>query len=666
MLSILVRLIARVCSATSLASLTVVCVADAGLLAQTTTQDDSKSLTVPAPAESSANTNRDSSTNSVGGKDSSKEKDKEQESKQPKSTRYNFLAQPIERAKASLSKANLPDRDAAKARLVEEIQRFSKYLGSAESRIAQGWYTYLDWDILLKELLKKEPDLRTMTDIKMNFCQNVRGLEYQPYYDMRRALSDYIDAERFSKDPETTLKFLNGQLDKLGEIADGASAPSDLEAARDFSLVVSNLKASNQASELVSLMRSIYSQPNVRVIASESFVNRRLARPVSQPNPVDECVLGTRVIGNSYISGNVFADLVPQHNGISMRLCMNANFSSNNIGYNRGVKVYTTGSAPISASKLITVTPTGTFTQPAVASAQLNTQINGIEHRLRIVRRIASRKAAEQKPEANAIGEHRLQTRLATQFNKQVEDQLRSNNTNLGILNREFVELQRIGITKPTTSIYSTDTSVHVDALQAEPNQFAAPSGPFSSPMSDAVAQVHQSLAINLASAFLSGRTLKNSDLDNFYTQFTGKEPPEELKKESEGEAWSLSFADHQPVEVEFTNGELHVHLRISKMTRGDQELSQPATVTAIYRSQIADGQIKFVRQGDVELSFVRAPSGFRAVALRSFLKGKFDRFFREESEYRSLTFGGRTPNIPQLTVQQVAFENGWATLTIR
>ncbi len=79
-------------------------------------------------------------------------------------------------------------------------------------------------------------------------------------------------------------------------------------------------------------------------------------------------------------------------------------------------------------------------------ATELQTSINQIEHRLRIVRRIATRKAAEQQPEANAIGQGRLQSRLAKQFNDQIEQQLvqgwrKSQWTNA--LNQERVELKR-------------------------------------------------------------------------------------------------------------------------------------------------------------------------------------------------------------------------------
>jgi hypothetical protein len=108
------------------------------------------------------------------------------------------------------------------------------------------------------------------------------------------------------------------------------------------------------------------------------------------------------------------------------------------------------------------------------------------------------------------------------------------------------------------------------------------------------------------------------------------------------------------------------VALRISKMTRGDQELNQPATVTAKYVPEIADGTIVFQRQGDVDLDFVRAPSGIRAVTLRSFLKGKFDRFFRERSQPQKVVLGERMPNMPPLVLSSVVLANGWAQVSLR
>lgn len=576
------------------------------------------------------------------------------------------LADAIAKARESLDKAHLPKPEEARKQLVDQMQAFESYLGGTQSPNAQAWFKFLSWDALLREVALPTPNLRALTDVQLRYRQNIPGLEYAPFQAMARAIERFIDAQRFGGDPEATIRTLDTRLERLLDIAAADSEASQLERARDYSLIAGYLSSSNQAPELVNALRSLYRQPNVRVVAGETLINRAVGRPVSQPAPVDECILGTHVLGNSCVNGNLFADLVPHNGGISVRLNLSGTFTSNNIGYNRGVQIYTTGTSPVHASKLVTITPNGTYTQPAWASTSLQTQINGIGHHSRLVRRIASRKAAEQKAEANAIGQYRLQNRLGQRFNNEVEQQLSESDGRLAMLNQDRVELIRLGLPKPTWDIHSTDSQVLANFLEAANTQYGAPGvSNLPVPNSDAVAEFHQSLPINLAGPVLGGRTIHSWEMDDFVRQFGGTVTPE-LQEESEGEPWSLTFADHHPVEVEFLDGLANITLRISRMTRGEQELAEPATVSAKYRATVQDGVLTLQRQGDVELNFVRAAGGVRAVTLRAFLKGKFDKFFKEVGQTKRIVLGGRMPNMPPLVLTGVVFGNGWAQISLR
>lgn len=572
----------------------------------------------------------------------------------------------IERARSSLIAHRLPKPDEARQRLVAEMKIFEAYLGGPDSTNAQAWFKFLKWSDLQEQVAAKEPDLRILNDVAKSFRQNVKGFEYSPYLSMRTSIEKYIDAERFGANSTSTLKALDSRLSDLLALIESSSELSDQQRARELGLTARYLASSNQTPELISAIRGYYSQPNLRVSVPESMVNRALSRPVNQPNPVDECVLGTRVLGNSFISGNVFADLIPQNNGISVRLNLAANFSSDNVGYNRGVKVYTTGSSPVHASKQITIGPSGTFSQPAVASTNLQTQINSIEHRFRLVRRIASRKAAQQKPEANAIGQYRLQSRLAQQFNDQIEQQLQKSNVRLDALNQNRVEMTRLGLPQPTWGVQSTDSQVIAHFKEVDSLQFAAPAGvPISSSSNEIVAEVHQSLPINIAETVLSARTVHSWEMDDLVGQYT-EDVPAELIKESQGEPWSVTFVEHNPLEIEFEDGLVTASLRISKLARGPQELRDTVTVSAGYKPIVSNGLLMFERQGEVNLDFAKSPRGLRAVALRTFFKGKFDKLFVERSKARSLTIPTKMPNVAQLVITRIDFRRGWAQVSMR
>lgn len=592
------------------------------------------------------------------------------------SSPYVDLKFAIEKGRKSLIASRLPNPQAAKKRLVAEMETFEKYLGGAQSTNAKDWFKFLMWKELLVEVAKTEPNLRTLTDVELRYQQNILGLEYAPFQEMRRAIAEYIDAQRFGSNPEGTIKALDEQLTRLLKTIDSKSEATELERSREIGQLADYLISSNQAPELLTAFRSAYSQPNIRLMVGEGFVNRAVARPVNDSRPVDEDVLGTRVLGTSFINGTVTANLLPQRNGVGIELMLSGGFSSNNIGYNRGVKVYTTGQSPVYASKRITITPEGTITQPAIASTNLQSTIHGIEHRLRIVRRIASRKASEQQPEANAIGQGRLQSRLAQQFNDQIERQIAQGGSGggvgggglngLGALKQERIELRRLGIPKPAWELKSSDTHIVANVKEAAAMQLAAPYIlPPTQSQNDIVAEVHQSLPMNLAESVLGGRTLHSWEMDDFVRQYTSNVPAE-LVKESLGEPWALTFATQHPVEVEFTDGLAIVTLRIAKMANKDQTLDQPATVTAKYKPVLNGGYLTLERDGEIDLKFVRAASGIRAVALRSFFKGKFDKLFREKTQPQRVAFPTQIPNISQLAVSKVTFMKGWAQFTLQ
>ena len=101
-------------------------------------------------------------------------------------------------------------------------------------------------------------------------------------------------------------------------------------------------------------------------------------------------------------------------------------------------------------------------------------------------------------------------------------------------------------------------------------------------------------------------------------------------------------------------------------MTRGSQALDDGAFVTAIYRPSYADGVLTFQREGEVDVTFARAQRGLRVVTLRSFLKGKFDMFFKEQIVTQRLDVAQQFPNLPALVVDALAIDDGWLQVGLR
>ncbi len=571
-------------------------------------------------------------------------------------------------AKKQLNAATLPKLDVERNDLIAAIDRLEGYL-KTNPNSREAWRKFLQLDEMREEVEKEKPSVAKLTDLEMAMRQNYLGLEYQPYIQVRENLADFRWALRWGVDTKRSLELLDSRLERLVETLNEPISDAELNEA--VGVIALYLEQSHQAPASLAAIRAKYSQPNIQAYVRESFVTRMLVRPVAQPTAVNECLLGTRVVGAASLNGSVSADLMPSPNGISLCLNLNANMSTNSTGYNRGVVLRSTGSSPIHASKQIFVTPTGISSSPAAVATNLRTQINSIEHRSRIVRRIARRKAAETQPQANVIAEGRLQSRVQTQFNQQVESQLNQSRVQFASFQQRAQsrpELARIGLPMPTYSFNSSSTAIHAIATERTVSQLSAarPSPIQQSSTGQVFVDAHESLVMNATDVFLSGRTIRNTELDELVKQFGAAVTPE-LREEADGEPWSITFASVHPVLIEMNDGLVKITLRISKMTRGEQVLNQDTVVTATYRPSIHNGYLRMDREGETDIDFI-GRGGLGSVSLKPFIKGKFEKTFKPVlvNTPINLPTPANNPSMPRLQVANLVVDNGWAQISLR
>ncbi len=570
-------------------------------------------------------------------------------------------------AVGQLDAGRLPQLATAKQQLQNSILQLEQYIQPTSTN-GQAWSKFLRLGELKQEVAADKPSVDKLVELELNMRQNYLGLELAPYQAVRSDIGRVVRALRYGNQPDKTIEVLQTKLEQLVEILDEPAEGAATERNYAVGLVTNYLHEMDQAPSALEQLRQQYSSPNVQVFARESLVNRLASRPVAQPSGVNECLLGTRIIGRACMAGAVSVDVLPMVGGVSLQLNLNANLSTQTNGYNRGVVLGNTGHSPVAASKQIFVTPTGISASPTSVATNLQTSINTIDHRLRIVRRIARRKAAEQKPLADSIAEGRLQNRVRNQYDEQVNQQLAQANVKLASFQNESrPELARLGVPKPVPAIYSTSTTLHADVRQASSFQLSAhQTCPLAKPSSaDVVVEAHQSAVVNALDIVLGDRTIRNADLDDYAKQITGSVTAEVLE-ETKGESWSITLAAYRPVEIEFDEGLVKLKLRVVRMTRGKQALEDPAFVTASYLPQYRDSVLSLTRQGPVDVTFARATRGLRVVTLRSFLKGKFDKFFKEQFVTQRLDSLPLPPNVPRFNVDSLSVDNGWLQVGLR
>ncbi len=567
----------------------------------------------------------------------------------------------------SLDATKLPNIDRSKNELQAALTRLENFIGPGTSN-GRVWSQFLQLEQLKSELSQENPNVSKLVDIQAKMRQNYLGLEFQQYVNVRSATSELIAALRYGSDPQRSIDVLKVKLQQLFESLNEPAEGAGTERSNSVALIANYLHEMHQAPAVLAQIRSQFSLPNVQIVAGENLVNRLLARNVAEPNAVNECLLGTRLIGQACLQGNVSADVLPMTGGISLSLNLTGNMTTQSQGFNRGVVIGSSAQSPVFAAKQIFITSNGITSAPTTVSTNLRTAINSIDHRFRIVRRIAQKKAAEQKPLADSIAQGRLQNRISTQYDAQVNSQLSDANVRLASFKSQPIpELERLGLPRPSFSVYSTTATLHGEVIQAASHQLSA-NKPCRIPQTagcDVYLETHQSALVNALDLLIGDRTIRNVDLDDYANQIAG-EVPEKIKQEADGEEWSVTLATFRPVDVEFDDGKITVKLRTTQMSRGDQVLEDYAIATAVYRPSFADNRVSLAREGEVNLEFPRTSRFMRVLTLRSFLKAKFNEFFKEAIVTEPVNLQKILPKAPAMTIGSLKIDDGWVQIGVR
>ena len=572
----------------------------------------------------------------------------------------------VANAQRNLDPNRLPDLVKARQRLDQSMMELENFLATSPQHQA-NWLAFLTWNELRSELKNEQPDQKRIVQFEKTFRQNHFGLELRQFTGVRDALAAYAHALKFGSDRSKAIESFSQLLTKLSGQLQIPNVVHDFENTREIGQSVLFLTQANQASDLVNAIRGRYARANARVLISSEFVNKRFAKPVNEANPVDEVILGTQIYGQSWLQGSVTPQLLNSNTHAALRLNLNGSFSSQSIGYNRSVKLHTVGSANVAASETIALTDGGLVPlNDTTTDAALASQINDIEARMRIVRKIATKQAAKQKPEADAIAEGRLENRIRTQFHERLSDQIAE--ANQKIKTPDLPALKRLGLDRPgRTTWSSTQYLALLWKLQGQTQLGAPASCPLVVDPSGITVQLHESAVSNLLDPVMAGRLLKSTDLDTMASQF-GDVLGTGLANQKESEPWAVTMAAFHPVEIQLDDSLVTFRIRTLKLDRNGQALEQPAAIEATYKIVLIDGAIQLERQGNVKISFSgRQQQGSKAVMLRSFLKKKFEEVFKENLLDQPVRVTDRLPSELQgLTLSSIQVDDGWIQAHVR
>ena len=556
----------------------------------------------------------------------------------------------------------------AAARLREAIGPLDRLLSRSPSGAA--WKSYLDWPALTAQAAAgSAADPAVLRRLQKLLDAEENGLEMPQFAAVRRAVTAYAEAAA-AKDPGAQAVYTQ-RLEKLAAAVAAGAATGTADALDPVGPLLARLEESGQAPATVARIRSAVNRPNLFLDVDESLLGTAVNRAVDETASINDTVLGTRVRGSGRTTGLVLLDFVPSLQQAMVDLKLDATNHSDTRGTQGPVTVRTLGTTTVGARKRILIDDQRVAALPVEAHADTDTRTAGIgvnkRFGQRMIRKIASRKIAEMRPQAEAISAAKARERVRTQFEEQTASAIAQASRDYQTRFRQ--PLMERGWYPELLHMSTSDSRLSVTARKALADQVGAFSAPPAvDPDAVLAARVHETLVNNAAEITLGGRTITQQFVEEQIKKNNGS-LPEALGNDPDQQPWSITFAKRKPVELDAGDDRVKVTVRGSRFTSGEREF--PAMdIWAAYRIEPAPGGVRLVRDGDVQIY----PPGFvpgggekltvQETSLRRILQKRFNKVFKEVVDVEPLKLPGELERAGPLPMEQlVARKDGWVAV---
>lgn len=564
------------------------------------------------------------------------------------------------------------DRRQTLDRCIERVEQYMDASGESNSRL---WKKFFEWDKLVKGVERLHNVTRLnrevgevylqLREVSKNFYGYTEGLGSAPFVELREALDDYLDTYEFLKSPARSLpREVNRRLRRLQAALIAYEYDYDPTARAAVGNELEWLSQTGQGEKLVAKLRKRYWRPNAYVNISEDFAGSGINDMIDDTSPVRERLLGTDIRGTAHTTGKYFLQLQPSDQGISLNIAVDARARSRTVGARRKVRVHSVGYTTIHAGKPLYFSEDGVLraTGPAFAHCDTATQITGVSHRCRLVRRIACRKAYEYKPLGERYADQKGEQEAMDELEAQVAPIIKQANDGYATkVRRPLVGLE---VFPRWLNIASTYEALQGTFTVAVDNQLAAPNQPPEMPQSGyaGVFQVHESVLTNIADNLIRGYTLNNENTIEILNELE-REVPAELES---GEKWSMKFAERNSIVVRFNDEKIQLGFRGEAFSQGDSEMRNvQIEFLATYRASIEPRGLVLRRLGKVEGNVIEERATLTDVTIMSVIVKKFNAVFDEEIVVKPRKLPKPYDKAGDIRPAYFSCGNGWASAAV-
>jgi hypothetical protein len=408
-----------------------------------------------------------------------------------------------------------------------------------------------------------------------------------------------------------------------------------------------------------------YRAANVRLVISDTLLNRLMPQQDPRDEYLREEILGIPTVGHAYRTTDLRVRLIPDPKRLRFAVEASGTVYGRTSARSTGAKVLAGMSSTYQLYKPFEMTLQGLRSDRSEADAQARTHLRGVETPLTgvpLLGSVVDGFVRQQYHEKRRDAERELRKKVINKAVLEMERQVESRVTEANEKMRQtlLVPLERLEL-KPAVAEMQTSTDRMTLRLRLAAEHQLAANTPRPRAPSDSLAsfQIHESVLNNVFNQLdLNGRTFSQAELFRWVAQRLNR-PADSIPDNLRDDVY-LTFAPSDSFIVHAKDGHLEINLALDEL-RAEGTSYRDFLVRVHYRPDEEGGRGELVRDGVVQLIG-------KSITLRGqvALRGIFSKTFPREKRFSLLPARIRDdPKLADLRVTQMVVTDGWLGIAL-
>ncbi len=584
--------------------------------------------------------------------------------------------------------------ESARRALNKAVENLSVYLRPMAN--GSRWLTYVrakQVSAAIVQTVSSQPSIPVLLGVQRKFKEmdgalddtQRRFLSQSPFASLERSLDTYLTLAQ-EKTKSTDRSTLRESLARL------IGALEDYERDNSSAAAIMARKAYGQICDLApdggqritDAMRTHYFNYNLKVVASEAFLSRMMAKVRTEEGPVRDYVLGADIYGEQTTKATVGIDLKPSDVGARFHVTLDGVTESDTQGVTEQATIYTSGYHSFLATKEVSFDGDKFKTHPATISVNpsntttgARTKVSGIPIFGSFFDSYAVSEARRRRGQSEAIAVDRVSRKVIPKFNKAVDEEFGDANVQLD--ERVNAPLRELNLYPSEKHFRTSETKLWISTRLMETDELSGdrPNTTLTS-TKGIVIHLHESLLNNsLDRMELAGRTVTEDELkrklETLLTKTVGRDVKFQANESKDADdddsddkqPTTLVFPASDPIRIHIEDGSLSLIIRTGlKQEEGKDDIpTQKITVPLEFS---VEGDDIVIKRGTVSVSPVERPKNrFVQIARAGVVRKKIQSALPERKLDRFISVERDGLESVDVAIAQIKTLGGWVSVVI-